>query len=195
MVDAVVSVFMERLMKIIEKEGNVLLGYKAEFKKIQTELVFMQSFIKDAERLKRKNETLKVTLADLRELVYEAEDILADCQLLSYSSGKLLDVTKKVPAKYYIGNRLLDIKEKITSIKDKIVSYLTPISQSIQGTVQEEELPRWSSPVYDHTQVVGLEGDTRKLKDWLSQADSNGIMSVGIVGMAGLLECILRLSV
>lgn len=195
MVDAVVSVFMERLMKIIEKEGNVLLGYKDEFKKIQTELVFMQSFIKDAERLKRKNETLKVTLADLRELVYEAEDILADCQLLSYSSGKLLDVPKKVPAKYYIGNRLLDINEKITSSKDKIVSYLAPISQSIQGTVPEEEPPRWSSPVYDHTQVVGLEADTRKLKDWLSQADSNGIMSVGIVGMAGLLECILRLSV
>ncbi|CAO2812790.1 unnamed protein product [Amaranthus hypochondriacus] len=186
MVDAVVSVFMERLMKIIEKEGNVLLGYKDEFKKIQTELVFMQSFIKDAERLKRKNETLKVTLADLRELVYEAEDILADCQLLSYSSGKLLDVPKKVPAKYYIGNRLLDINEKITSSKDKIVSYLAPISQSIQGTVPEEEPPRWSSPVYDHTQVVGLEADTRKLKDWLSQADSNGIMSVGIVGMGGL---------
>jgi hypothetical protein len=46
-------------------------------------------------------------------------------------------------------------------------------------------MPRWSSPVYDHTQVVGLEDDTKKIKDWLYNADV-GILKIGIVGMGGL---------
>ncbi|KAH7566362.1 hypothetical protein JRO89_XS08G0144000 [Xanthoceras sorbifolium] len=43
----------------------------------------------------------------------------------------------------------------------------------------------WSSPVYDHTQAVGLEGDTRKIKDWLFEA-KDGLPAIGIVGMGGL---------
>lgn len=186
MVDAVVSVFLERLVGVIEKEGNALLDFRNQFQKVQSDLQYMRSFFKDAERRKRKNETLKCTLAELRELVYEAEDILVDCQLLSNSSGKLLDGFSpiKVPAKYQMGKRLGEINEKIASIKDKMSTYLVP--QSVHGDMQEEGPPRWSSPVYDHTQVVGLEGDTRKLKDWLSQTENCVILSIGIVGMGGL---------
>ncbi|KMT02680.1 hypothetical protein BVRB_9g203570 [Beta vulgaris subsp. vulgaris] len=187
MVDAVVTVFLEKLFNVLVQEGGVLLGFKDQFKKLQNDLKYMQSFFKDAERLKRKDESLKCTLADMRELVYEAEDILADCQLLSNSSGKLLEdySPTKVPAKYQMGKRIGEINEKINSIKNNISSFLGPL-QPVHGNVEEEGPPRWSSPVYDHTQVVGLERDTRKLKDWLSQSDSSGILSIGVVGMGGL---------
>ncbi|XP_021735353.1 disease resistance RPP13-like protein 4 [Chenopodium quinoa] len=188
MVDAVVSVCLERLFKVLVKEGNVLLGYRDQFQKVQTDLQYMKSFFKDAERLKRKDEVLKCTLADLRELVYEVEDILAECQLLSDSSGKLLHGFSpiKVPSKYQMGKRLGEISEKITSIRNNILTFLGPLSQSIHGNAQEDGPPRWSSPIYDHTQVVGLEGDTKKLKDWLFQVDNSGILSIGVVGMGGL---------
>lgn len=191
--DAVVSVFLEKLLNILQEESRILSGYRGQFKKLQNELQYMQSFLKDAERRKRKDETIRCTLVNLRDLVYEAEDILADCELLSNNSGKLLDGYSfflspvKLPSKYQMGKRLMEINEKITGIKDKITAYLGPqlLTQSINGKLQEEEPPRWSSPIYDHTQVVGLEGDTRKLKDWLFEAD-HGILAIGIVGMGGL---------
>ncbi|KAH9614756.1 hypothetical protein KSS87_023175 [Heliosperma pusillum] len=188
MVDAVVNVFLEKLLNALENEGRILFGYGDHFQKLQSELQYMRSFLKDAERLKRKNETLRCALADLRELVYEAEDILADCELLSNrtNSGNSYFLTK-VRAKYHMTKRLGQINERITGIKEKITSYVRPqlISDSRDGSSHEEGQSRWSSPVYDHTQVVGLEGDTRKLKEWLFQAD-DGLLSIGIVGMGGL---------
>ncbi|KAK9663863.1 hypothetical protein RND81_14G003500 [Saponaria officinalis] len=188
MVDAVVTVFLEKLLNTLDRESRTLLGYRDQFQKLQNELNYMRSFLKDAERLKRKNETLRCALADLRELVYEAEDILADCELLSNQIGSGNGYSPmKVSAKYQMSKRLGEVNHKIIGIKEKISSYVGPqlTSYSGDGSSHEDGQPRWSCPVYDHTQVVGLEGDTIKLKDWLFQAD-DGILSIGIVGMGGL---------
>ncbi|KAL9241329.1 hypothetical protein vseg_015452 [Gypsophila vaccaria] len=188
MVDAVVTVFLEKLLKTLERESQALLGYRDQFQKLQNELNYMRSFLKDAERLKRKNETLRCALADLRELVYEAEDILADCELLANTIGSGNRYSPmNVSAKYRMTKRIGQVNHKIIGIKEKISSYVGPqlSSHSVDGSMHEEGLSRWSCPVYDHTQVVGLEGDTIKLKDWLFQAD-DGILSIGIVGMGGL---------
>jgi ABC-type Na+ transport system ATPase subunit NatA len=39
--------------------------------------------------------------------------------------------------------------------------------------------------MYNHAQVVGLEDETRKVKDWLFEADG-GIRAVGVIGLGGL---------
>jgi hypothetical protein len=67
------------------------------------------------------------------------------------------------------------------------MSYLGPSITNDMGRIDacNDQMPRWSSPVYDHTQVVGLEDDTKKIKDWLYNADV-GILKIGIVGMGGL---------
>lgn len=183
--DAVVTVFLEKLFNIFEKETRILIGVEDQFEKLKSELLFIQSFLKDAERLKRKNEVLRHTLANLRELVYEAEDMLAGCEFLSNNSGgySFCWFPTKVPSRYFIGRQLGELNGKITSIKEKISYYVAPLSGN--GNIQEEGPPRWSSPIYDHTEVVGLDGDTKKLKDWMFQGD-HGILAVGIVGMGGL---------
>ncbi|KAJ4822967.1 hypothetical protein Tsubulata_000331 [Turnera subulata] len=193
MVDAVVSVFLERLLNTLAEEGRILNEFRDQFEKLQNELQLMQCFLKDADKQKRKNQTLRGIMTNLRELIYEAEDILADCKLQSMegnqSSATWLACiySSKLQFQYQTGKRLKEINEKITGIKQNILSYLSPSMTNETGRIDAniDQMPRWSSPVYDHTLVVGLEGDTKKIKDWLFKADAV-IQEIGIVGMGGL---------
>ncbi|KAL5557389.1 hypothetical protein UlMin_039625 [Ulmus minor] len=192
MVDAVVTVFLEKLLRALSEETHVLIGFRDQFESLQSELLLMQSFLKDAERLKRKKETLRRIMVDLRELIHQAEDMLADCQLQSndedsFTGGCLMCLhPTKLSFQHQTGKRLIEINKKIGKIKKNISTYLgVPILNQLDQMI-DQEMVQWSSPVYDHTQVVGLEGDTRKLKDWLYEADRNNILSIGVVGMGGL---------
>ncbi|KAF3440711.1 hypothetical protein FNV43_RR18997 [Rhamnella rubrinervis] len=194
MVDAVVTVLLEKLLKALSEESRILVEFRDQFEKLKNELQLMQSFLKEAERLKRKNEVLRSIMGNLRELIYEAEDILADCQLQvkdddPLSSGWLTCIRpSKLPFQYQTGKRLMEINEKISEIKNNISSYLGVPDMNRSGGMVDpnnDQMPRWSSPVYDHTQVVGLEGDTRKIKDWLFEAEHD-ILAIGVVGMGGL---------
>ncbi|XP_059440347.1 disease resistance RPP13-like protein 4 [Corylus avellana] len=197
MVDAIVTVFLEKLLNALSEESRVLSLFRDQFKRLQRELLLMQSFLKDVDRLTRKSHILREITATLRELIFEAEDILDDCQLLFIRDDKLLLSgwlmyihPKKIPWKYQTGKRLRKIIEKITNIKQDIATFPgVSFSNQPQPEYGCNDLPqRWSSPVYDHTQVVGLEGDTRKVKDWLFEADgpNGGILAIGVVGMGGL---------
>ncbi|CAK7350491.1 unnamed protein product [Dovyalis caffra] len=95
MVDAVVNVFLERLLNTLVEEGRVVNEFRDQFERLQNELQLMQCFLKDADEQKRKNQTLLGIMANLHELIYESEDILTDCQLQSmednqFSNGYLI---------------------------------------------------------------------------------------------------------
>lgn len=195
MVDAVVSVCLEKLLNTLTEQSRFVNEFRDQFEMLEKELQLMQCFLKDADKhkRKRKNEILRQIMANLRELIYEAEDILADCQLQSQDDDKLsydwLNCINplNVGFQYQTGRRLREINEKITLIKENISSFLNvPIlgrTETIGALSGRGD--RWSGPVYDHTQVVGLEGDTRKIKDWLIEAE-NGLVAIGVVGMGGL---------
>lgn len=192
MVDAVVTVFLEKLLGALSEGSRFIIEFRDQFVTLQNELQLMQSFLKDAERLKRKNQTLRCIMVNLREMIYQAEDMLADCQLKSMdddptSSGwlKCLSPTK-ISFQYQTGKRLEEMNAKISKIKVDISTYLgVPLLGQPGVDPHNDQIPRWSSPVYDHTQVVGLEEDTRKLKDWLREGDTD-ILAIGVVGMGGL---------
>lgn len=194
MVDAVVSVFLEKLLDTLSEESQFVTKYKEHFERLKDHLLLMQSFLKDAERLKRKSEheILRRIMACLRELIYEAEDILVDCQSLSDNGNGGANYAtwlhpSKLSSQHQTGKRLSEINDKIAEIKQNISTFLgVPILNPTNSMEAHNHLmSRWSSPVYDHTQVVGLEGDTEKMKDWLIEG-SDGILYIGIVGMGGL---------
>ncbi|KAL3525348.1 hypothetical protein ACH5RR_013720 [Cinchona calisaya] len=192
MVDAVVSVFLEKLLNSLQEESLYLSKFREQFGRLKNELLLMESFLKDADRLKRKNQTLRRIMICLRELIYEAEDILIDCQAVPVCSNgaskfPICFRPTKLSFRYQTGKRLSEINEKIREIKQNISSYLgVPLlNESNSMETHNHLMSRWSSPVYDHTQVVGLEDDTEKIKNWISRT-SDGILSIGIVGMGGL---------
>ncbi|KAG9456591.1 hypothetical protein H6P81_001099 [Aristolochia fimbriata] len=190
MADAVVSVFLERLLHALIENGRKVIEFQEQFERMKRQLQLMQSFLKDADRQKRKNQSLRTIIDSLRELIYDAEDILADCQVRRskyigsernpfFSPSELLFRSQA-------GQRLREINKKVGEIKEDIRSFLLPplIRQS-GGEHYQTEIERWSSPVFDQSQIVGLEDGTKMLKGWLLRA-TMGLTLVGIVGMGGL---------
>ncbi|KAA8547411.1 hypothetical protein F0562_003725 [Nyssa sinensis] len=189
MVDAIVTVFLEKLLNALEERSRILIEFEDQFENLKGELELMQSFLKDADRRKRKDKTLRTIMRRLRDLIYEAEDILADCLSQSDDDNELsISPLQNFHFNIKTGRRLIEINKKVTEIKQNISVYLhVPLLNHPANTTEAREhlLSRWSSPLYDHTQVVGLEEDTQKLKDWLFEAN-DGILAIGIVGMGGL---------
>ncbi|XP_010547456.1 PREDICTED: disease resistance RPP13-like protein 4 [Tarenaya hassleriana] len=192
MVDAVVNVFLEKLLSSLEDRGRAVTEFHSQLQHLQDQLQYMQCFLRDAERQKRKNQVLHRLVSDLRELVYEAEDILSDCQIgegyenneQRFSNGWLSQVSpSRISFLYRKGRRLREINEKIKGINTSAEPYLR---SSMPINVGVDSMDRWSSPVYDHTQVVGLEGDKRKIKDWLFRSDEKELLMIAFVGMGGL---------
>ncbi|KAF8406765.1 hypothetical protein HHK36_008857 [Tetracentron sinense] len=191
MVDAVVEVFLGKLLNALQEESRVVIEFKDQFENLKSELQLMQSFLKDANRLKRKNQTLSSILGRLQELIYEAEDILADCEVQSKDQEAAAGNWSKrfslsdLAAQYPTGKRLRKINKKITDIKQNISSYLQVPFLAPMPSTDDVLNHQVSHPVYDHTQVVGLEEDTQKIKDWLFEAN-HGLLAIGMVGMGGL---------
>ncbi|KAL6011418.1 hypothetical protein ACLOJK_001866 [Asimina triloba] len=71
-------------------------------------------------------------------------------------------------------------------MKENIRSFLAPLHISHTNVDDfRNEAQRWSSPVFDQTQIVGLEEDSMKIKGWLFQQNES-LNEIGIVGMGGL---------
>ncbi|KAK1318778.1 putative disease resistance protein [Acorus calamus] len=81
MVDAVVGVFLDDLINALTSEGRKVIEFRDEFENMKSQLYLLQSFLKDAKKSKRKDHIVRALVDRLRELIHEAEDILADCQL------------------------------------------------------------------------------------------------------------------
>lgn len=191
MVDAVVTVFLEKLVGALADEGQIVTEFKDQFEKMKRDLQLMQSFLKDADRLKRKNQTLRALLDVLRELIYDADDILADCEIrfkdVEIKAGCLLCFPpSQLPFRSQTGKRLKDINQRIGEIKEDMRSYfVAPTHGQPSAPEYIDEIQRWSSPIFDQNQIVGLEEDASKIKGWLFQAN-DGLTAIGIVGMGGL---------
>ncbi|KAK1259685.1 Disease resistance RPP13-like protein 4 [Acorus gramineus] len=192
MVDAVVGVFLDKLINALASERRKVIEFRDEFENMKSQLYLLQSFLKDAEKSKRKDHIVRALVDGLRELIHDAEDILADCQLQAskqkQTSDKWLVYVSPLELAFRMktGNRLRDINRKIASIKDDMRTYLT--STLVTSTNSEEangNVERWSSSFFDMTQIVGLEDDANKIKRWLFQA-RDGLTAIGIVGMGGL---------
>uniref|UniRef100_A0A1D1XTC8 Disease resistance RPP13-like protein 4 n=1 Tax=Anthurium amnicola TaxID=1678845 RepID=A0A1D1XTC8_9ARAE len=194
MVDAVVSVLLEKLVGFLSEEGLIILEFQDQFKEMKRQLRLMLSFLKDADRMRRNVDTLRAITDELRELVYDAEDILAACSTAASGEQKKASgccsigvSPTEILFRSQTGRRLREINRKIKQIKEDMMPFLSPSLAIQSGSTDEfsNDVRRWSSPVFDQTQIVGLEGDADKIKGWLF-GPSSSTSVVAIVGMGGL---------
>uniref|UniRef100_A0A6N2MRG1 Disease resistance N-terminal domain-containing protein n=1 Tax=Salix viminalis TaxID=40686 RepID=A0A6N2MRG1_SALVM len=108
--------------------------FQSEFYDTKTQLDLMKSFLADAYRLKRKEETVETTLSIQRELVYVTEDCCG-----TFTPRELI-------FQYRTGKKLKDISERIKKMHKILKAYFKTIGQhSIHddcGSIGK----RWTSP-------------------------------------------------
>ncbi|RWR85666.1 Disease resistance protein [Cinnamomum micranthum f. kanehirae] len=195
MADAVVSVLVKKSLTLLKEEGQQLLQLDDRFREMKDELRHMKSCLKDAEKRWKMDgrESLKAVTQDLRELVYDAEDIIADCQVffMEEHNGCLADFMsyccpRLLIFRYKITKRLKIKNQEIAKVQERMRSYLAMFPAPITSIGESSRIRPSSYPILmEETDIVGLTEQSKDVEKLILEAGGSPIV-IGIVGMGGI---------
>ncbi|XP_058181111.1 disease resistance protein RPP13-like [Rhododendron vialii] len=196
MVDVVVSFVVDRLGDLLVEQVVFLRGVKDDVVWLRDKLQYMLCFLKDAEEQQNSDNRMRKWITDIRDVAYEAEDII-DNFLLKVEAGtpknmglkdcfeKYFCICSKHASLIQQGN-LYGIGQEINKLKTK----LTQINQSreifgIRSIDDAREGSNRESPYKDNEHVVGFKEDADKLTYELVKEVKDRYV-ISIVGTGGL---------
>nr|XP_010914606.2 putative disease resistance protein RGA3 [Elaeis guineensis] len=185
------------------KEAAKILGVLDEIKKLHRRLERIQDVLVDAENKRFENQPINHWLNELKDLMYDADDIIDECRIegekllgSNSSSSRSVESVRccyppvaclhKVRFRHEIGNRIRDLNLKLEELaKDKDDLHLTPAPR--HDPCNSTGISNKTSPVVE-PDLVGekIEDDTRKLVDLLTKEYKKKIPIFAIVGMGGI---------
>ena len=197
MAEAVVSSVVTRIGDLLVQEGKFLSGVSNEVELLKTDLNLLQGLLKDADARQDESETVRRWVAEIRDLAYDADDIIATYALTvgSRKGGGVQKVLKRCSCIFdegitvhQVGSEIEDIKTKISSLKTSFRDYGIRESMIKGGrSSSSNEREREQRETFSHLEddVVGFGNDVNKLVEFLlKEAEGNRVAS--ICGMGGL---------
>ncbi|XP_027063711.2 disease resistance RPP13-like protein 4 [Coffea arabica] len=186
---AIAQELVKDLSTEIQDQSKYAIQFPAQFSELREQLKFMQSFVADASKLKDKQETVKMTLQELQKLIYEADDLVVDCQIREdYTETKASSFSlclSEMAFRYKTGKKLTEINSHIKRMRENLNSYYTPIAKHSDSESKNGRKTLWSSPVFDQSEVVGLTENVATIRDWIL-GHNEPLLRLAIVGLGGL---------
>ncbi|XP_021802349.1 probable disease resistance RPP8-like protein 4 [Prunus avium] len=190
MAEFAVSTVVEKLTSWITEEKLLLEGVGDKVEQLRDQLRWMQSFLKDVDAKREKNERLRNWVSQIREVALDAEDIV-ETYITEAASHSSWDIPAKLINLHQAGKKIGKIQSRVQNISSQKEHF------GITGTAQEgregtsaspNERLRWwrqTSPNIEEDDLVDLVEDTKALLTQLSSMDPRRRV-VSIVGMGGL---------
>ncbi|KAM3301674.1 hypothetical protein P3S67_016176 [Capsicum chacoense] len=190
--DPITSAVAELIVKDLSKQVNIHSQYailfESQFEEMKRELNLIRSSVTEANRMKRNDESLKPTLYKLDELIYEADNVIKDCQIredylrMKGNPSCLFPSPREIFFRYNTGKKLTELNKEIVRVHQNLRFVVGPITEQSRS---DHISSRWTSHVFDQTLIVESSEDTRKIKEWIL-SHSESLHLVGVVGMGGL---------
>ncbi|TYJ48463.1 hypothetical protein E1A91_A01G064100v1 [Gossypium mustelinum] len=191
-----ISSVVQTVGRLLTQEVTSLMGVKDQVEDLQKELEWIQSFLKEADARKVDDEVVRTSINEIRELAYDAEDVIETFALkvAPRRKGGFSNVTKRFACILNEGGLLCQTKCEI----QKITARITQLTRRLQtydvkqprdgagssSSNQRRELRRPYPHIVDDN-VVGLHDDIKKLVSILVDEESD-CKVVSICGMGGL---------
>ncbi|KAH7660050.1 P-loop containing nucleoside triphosphate hydrolase protein [Dioscorea alata] len=214
-VDAFAGKLVERLANIIEEKAIMVLGVKDDLQRLRRRMERMARVLKDAERRRIQDEAVKGWVDELKDLMYDADDIIDLCMIqgtglllqdhdhhsqLAESSATastrvrcsnfpLFSCVRSVPFRYEIADKIKSLNDRLTEIsedKDKF-HFITSSKSSDDAYVMNEASYRQSS-FLPESDIVGWDiiDATNSLVELLVSQHQQKCRLFAIVGMGGI---------
>ncbi|XP_039019819.1 putative disease resistance protein At1g59780 [Hibiscus syriacus] len=181
---------------LLAQEATYLWGVEEQVDRLQTELKWMQSSLIEADAKQSNDRRIRLWVAEIRELAYDAEDVIEDFALRigSRRRGGLSNCIKRSACILKEGRMLHKTRSEIGKIFTRITELVRRLQAYGIKELRDEEGPsasaerRESRRPYPHIiddNVVGLETDVKELISVIVDNESASRV-VSICGMGGL---------
>ncbi|XP_017984875.1 PREDICTED: probable disease resistance protein At1g58602 [Theobroma cacao] len=190
MAEAFVSLAIERISDLLIHEAVFLLGVREEVEGLKAELERMKSSLEDADSRQDQNKLNRTLVRQIRDLAYEAEDVIDDSILHAAHQRGFHGIIKKFtePSHLHkIGVKVKGIQTKLESISKSLPAY-NRISGT-EGSSSVFEMQQRFRRTYTHVEeedVVSLEDTTKEVLAQLMTEEDRLHVVVSIVGMGGI---------
>ncbi|KAJ4829526.1 hypothetical protein Tsubulata_028066, partial [Turnera subulata] len=198
----VVEGMLKKLASLALEGIDLAWGLKGKLQKLNKSLTSILAVLHDAEEKQGREESVKIWLQKLRDVAYEAEDVLDEFgyEVLRQSvegSTPSRKVSKFFSASsnpiafgLHMGKKIKKINDELVEIKNEVVGLGLIIGR--ERAPQTSVSPITHSFLEKSEQVIGRDGDVSEVINLLNISCDDQVLSVvPIVGMAGLGKTIL----
>jgi NB-ARC domain/Rx N-terminal domain len=209
--DAFMSKFSGLLTQMMQDEVGMLLGIHGQIEKLNRTVGYIRPVLYDAEKKKTKNRAIEHWLMELKDVMYDADDVIDLCEIkaeerLTDCSSCLspnacccspfLSCIRNPLFAHKIGSKIKDINgrlEEIAKRKADLGLIELQITHALSDQVRRVDsiISRKTDPSIVQDDIVSekIEEDTKMLVNWLTE-DLKGarekVVAVAIVGMGGI---------
>ncbi|XP_039142376.1 putative disease resistance protein RGA3 [Dioscorea cayenensis subsp. rotundata] len=215
-VDAFAGKLVERLANVIEEKAIMVLGVKDDLQRLRRRMERMARVLKDAERRRIQDEAVQGWVDELKDLMYDAEDIIDLCMIqgmrllqdddqhsqpaessaaastrVRCCNFPLFSCVRSVPFRYEIADQIknLNVKlEEISADKDKFNFITSSSSNSSDAYVVNHQPSSRQSSSLPEPDIVGwdIRDSTKSLVELLISPHEQKCRLFAIVGMGGI---------
>ncbi|KAJ0965244.1 hypothetical protein J5N97_026382 [Dioscorea zingiberensis] len=206
MADSIVSFVVAKLGDLIAQEIVFLQEVADRLRSLRDEFQWMQAFLKDADgSIKRGNERAKLWVSQVRDVAYDAEDII-DTYIYkihqqrrrSSTLTNCITSTSQLTILHELGNQIANVKKRAEEISANRSKYGI---ESVGGTSSDISIITTTTMSFNRKQnhldveeadVVGFDKHVKTLVKLLITAEDQGphqrqqLAVISIVGMGGL---------
>ncbi|XP_075673417.1 disease resistance protein RPP13-like [Castanea sativa] len=190
MTDSVVSFLLENLTQLLIQESELLGGVEDQVRILENELSLINRFLLNSEG-KRHDKLVKEVVSQIRDVAYEAEDVI-DTFIMTETKHRKRSKLRKAFHYFDRASALHEVAKKIERIKNDIKEicenknkYGIEIAESSGGDAEAEEILHRRRKDVEEDYVVGFDHDTEELEKQLIEGSSQ-LNVVSIIGMGGL---------
>ncbi|KAM4105746.1 hypothetical protein ACB094_04G015500 [Castanea mollissima] len=182
-------------MSLASEHVKSVWGFKEELGKLRVSFTKIQALLHDAERRQVNEESVRIWLQELKDVAYEADDVLDehDYEILRQkveTQNKMkvrsfFSLSNPIKFPFKMGKRIRIINESLDRIMTE-VARLGLRGESV-NSIPQTGLERETDSFIDGSEVVGRGDDVLKIVNLLIGANNQQVICViPIVGMAGL---------
>ncbi|XP_058112936.1 disease resistance protein RPP8-like [Magnolia sinica] len=201
MAEIAVQFVMQKLLDFLTKEAYFLEGVHDRVTSLQEKLEEIRDLLKHFDGKRRKNVVVKRWVGQIREVAYDAEDIIDSyifniaqqrgetsagfMRILGSFSRRITDI----PAIRQVGEKISDIERRLNEIlSNRPELGIDNISASGEASSSSDQSYTWRekrAPITEEADVVGVEDETETLVGRLIEGDVRRAV-ISITGMGGI---------